>query len=84
MSERSKTDEAASHMWSTPDADQVLLDADCSPTKTCRNMVDVSFSALAEPGTDLAAAWRATLQSEGKVADGSSTLADLVFNSPAS
>lgn len=83
MSERSEPDEASA-MWSTPDADQVLLDADCSPTKTCKNMVDVSFSGLAEPGTDLAAAWRATLQSDGKVADGSSTLADLVFNSPAS
>jgi hypothetical protein len=83
MSARSETNEALA-MWSTPDADQVLLDADCSPTKTCRNMVGVSFNELAEPGTDLAAAWRATLQSEGKVADGSSTLADLVFDSPAS
>lgn len=83
MSAISEIDDASA-MWSTPDDDQVLLDADCSPTKTCRNMVDVSFDGLAEPGTDLTAAWRARLQSEGKIVAGSSTLADLVFDSPAS
>ena len=76
--------ESAQAMWSTPDADQVLLDADCSPTKSCRNMAGVSFNELAEPGTDLAAAWRETLQRDGKVVEGSSTLHDLVFNSPRS
>ena len=30
-------------IWSSPADDQVLLDADCSPTKTCRNMVGVTF-----------------------------------------
>ncbi len=69
----------ARDMWSTPDEDQVLLDADCSPTKTCRNMVDVSFDGLAEPGSDLTEAWRATLEREGKLTEGSGTVRDLVF-----
>ena len=66
-------------MWSTPDDDQVLLDADCSPTKSCKNMVGVSFDGLAEPGTDLTSAWRETLEREGKLTEGSGTVRDLVF-----
>lgn len=69
-------------MWSTPDDDQILLDADCSPTKTCRNMAGVSFDGFAEPGADLADAWRATLQREGKIQEGSGSLRDLVLGSP--
>ena len=71
--------DGAQTMWSTPDADQVLLDADCSPTKTCKNMVGISFDGFAEPGSDLSAAWRATLEREGKVMEGSGSLRDLVF-----
>lgn len=66
-------------MWSTPDEDQVLLDADCSPTKTCKNMVGISFEGFAEDGADLAAAWRATLEREGKVSSDSVSLGDLVL-----
>lgn len=66
-------------MWSTPADDQILLDADCSPTKTCRNMVGISFEGLAEGEADLASAWRATLEAEGKVASGAASLRDLVF-----
>jgi hypothetical protein len=76
--------ETVETMWSTPDEDQVLLDADCSPTKTCRNMVDVSFDGLAEPGSDLSAAWRATLEREGKLKEGSGSVHDLVFRGPGS
>jgi len=76
--EHSEIDDAQT-MWSQPDENQVLLDADCSPTKTCRNMVGVSFDGFAEPGTDVSAAWRATLERDGKVKQGSSSLHDLVF-----
>ena len=68
-------------MWSTPDDNQVLLDEDCSPTKTCRNMVGVSFDGLAAEGADVADSWRSTLQREGKLTAGSGSLADLVFGS---
>ncbi len=53
------------------------LDAECSPTKACRNMKDVTFDAFAEEGGDLATAWRNTLAREGKL--GSGSVADLVF-----
>lgn len=78
MDDYSETEDAPT-MWSTPDENQVLLDADCSPTKTCRNMVGVSFDGFAEAGSDLSTAWRTTLEREGKVREGSSSLHDLVF-----
>lgn len=56
------------------------LDAECSPTKACRNMKDITFDGFAEEGVDLATAWRNTLAREGKL--GSGTVADLVFGSP--
>ena len=71
-------------MWSTPVDDQVLLDADCSPTKTCKNMVGISFDGLAEPGTDLAEAWRAKLEREGKLAGNSGSLRELVLRTSGS
>ena len=68
-------------MWSTPDDDQVLMDADCSPSKTCRNMVGITFDGFSDDGTDLATAWRQTLERDGKVKDGSGSVHDLVFGS---
>ena len=64
-------------MWSTPGEDQLLYDEDCSPTKTCKNMVGVSFDGLAEEGADPAQAWKERLSREGKLAGGS--LRDLVL-----
>ena len=66
-------------MWSAPADDQMLLDADCSPTKTCRNMVGVTFDGFAETGGDLQSAWRATLERDGKLSEGGGTLRDLVL-----
>jgi hypothetical protein len=66
-------------MWSTPDDDKALLDADCSPTKTCRNMVGITFDGFAEEGGDLAAAWRTTLEAEGKLTSSGESLRDLVL-----
>lgn len=53
------------------------LDAECSPTKACRNMKDVTFDGFAEDGGDIRTAWRNTLAAEGKL--GNASLADLVF-----
>ena len=66
-------------MWSAPADDQALLDADCSPTKTCRNMVGISFDEFADSETDLPSAWRETLEREGKLASNGSSLRDLVL-----
>ncbi len=72
-------DQAPTAMWSTPAEDQVLIDADCSPTKTCKNMVGLSFDGFAEEGGDLAAAWRSQLAREGKLAAEGTSLRDLVL-----
>ena len=53
------------------------LDDECSPTKVCRNMKDVTFEGFAEEGDDLGTAWRNTLAREGKLSG--SSLADLVL-----
>ena len=53
------------------------LDAECGPTKACRNMKDVTFDGFAEDGVDMATAWRNKLQREGKLSG--SSLGDLVF-----
>jgi hypothetical protein len=60
----------------TPGAMQDL-DAECSPTKACRNMKDVTFDGFAEEGGDIRTAWRNTLEREGKLGTGS--VADLVL-----
>lgn len=57
------------------------LDDDCGPTKACRNMRDVSFDGMAEPGTDLREAWRERLASEGKLHGSEGTIRDLVLGS---
>lgn len=63
----------------TPGAMQDL-DAECSPTKACRNMKDITFDGFAEEGGDVRTAWRNTLAAEGKL--GSGSLADLVLGNP--
>ncbi len=78
MDQQPQLDETTT-MWSSPAQDQVLLDADCSPTKTCRNMVGVTFAGFADAGDDLQSAWRATLEREGKLAEGGASLRDLVL-----
>lgn len=49
----------------TPGAVQEL-DEECNPNKSCRNMKDITFDGFAEDGTDIASAWRNTLEREGK------------------
>ncbi len=78
MDQRPQLDETTS-MWSSPADDQVLLDADCSPTKTCRNMVGVTFDGFADQGMDLQSAWRETLKRDGKLSEDGASLRDLVL-----
>jgi hypothetical protein len=67
-------------IWAT-EGQRLDLDEDCSPTKACRNMKDVSFDGLAEPGTDLGDAWREKLAREGKLDQSGGSVRDLVFGS---
>jgi len=59
--------------------DHSELDEDCTPTKPCRNMRDVTFDGYAEPGADLGQAWRAKLAREGKLGGSGGSLRDLVL-----
>jgi hypothetical protein len=55
------------------------LDEACGPTKSCKNMKDVTFDGLAEPGSDLTAAWRDRLRREGKLSIAGGSIRDLVL-----
>jgi hypothetical protein len=63
-------------VWATDEAARSALD-DCGPQQSCRNMQHVTFDGMAEPGADLAAAWRERLAREGKL--GPRSLGDLVL-----
>jgi hypothetical protein len=55
------------------------LDEACGPTKSCKNMKDVTFDGLAEPGSDLGAAWREKLRREGKLSAEGGSIRNLVL-----
>lgn len=67
-----------SDVWNN--ADEANVDADCSPTKVCRNAREFSFDGIADEGQDLGTSWRQLLEREGKLStDGSSSVRDLVL-----
>lgn len=55
------------------------LDEAFGPTTSCKNMKDVTFDGMAEPGSDLGAAWREKLRREGKLSQSGGSLRDLVL-----
>ena len=63
-------------LWASHSDNLHELDTECSPTKTCRNMQDVTFDGYAEDGGDIRTAWRNTLEREGKL--GPATLGELI------
>lgn len=66
VSENDGSAEVLRAVWQgTPGAVQEL-DEECNPNKSCRNMKDITFDGFAEEGTDIASAWRNTLEREGK------------------
>jgi hypothetical protein len=66
-------------VWGADGGAAAELDDDCGPTKTCRNMKDVTFDGMAEPGTDLTGAWRDRLRREGKLSASGASIRDLVL-----
>jgi hypothetical protein len=71
--------EALRAVWAADGQRSEDLDEACGPTKSCRNMKDVSFDGMAEPGTDLTAAWRERLRREGKLRTSGGSIRDLVL-----
>ena len=72
------TREVLRSVWAMDDS-TVELDEDCGPTKSCRNMKHVTFDGLAEPGSDLGAAWRDKLAREGKLSTSGGSIRELVL-----
>ncbi|HSH11311.1 MAG TPA: hypothetical protein VLA10_05955 [Ilumatobacter sp.] len=66
-------------IWADNADGEIEIDEDCSPTKQCRNMRDITFEGFAEAGTDIATAWKTVLAREGKLAPGAETIRDLVL-----
>jgi hypothetical protein len=66
-------------VWAASGQRSEDLDEAAGPTKSCRNMKDVSFDGMAEPGTDLRAAWKEKLRREGKLRESGGSIRDLVL-----
>ncbi len=66
-------------VWAAQDQSGADLDEDCSPTKNCKNMRDITFDGYAEPGSDLTDAWRDKLAREGKLSTSGGSVRDLVL-----
>jgi hypothetical protein len=71
--------EALRAVWAADGQRADDLDEACGPTKSCRNMKDVTFDGMAEPGSDLTAAWRERLRREGKLSTSGGSIRDLVL-----
>ncbi len=71
-------------VWAAQDETGSDLDEDCSPTKNCKNMRDITFDGYAESGSDLTSAWRDKLAREGKLSTSGGSIRDLVLGPPES
>ena len=74
-----ETVEVLRAVWAADGQSGEDLDDACGPTKNCKNMKDVTFDGMAEPGTDLTEAWRDRLRREGKLSDSGGSIRDLVL-----
>lgn len=65
-------------------ANDAGIDADCSPTKVCRNAREFGFEGIAEGEEHLQTAWRKLLVNEGKFSTEAPSIRDLVLGDSAS
>lgn len=68
-------------IWDAEGSPAAELDEECSPNKACKNMQGISFDGFAEPGADIALAWREKLAREGKLNPSAGSIRDLVLGS---
>jgi hypothetical protein len=66
-------------IWSAQGTTSAEVDEDFGAKKVCRNMKDISFDGMAEPGSDLRDAWRERLEREGKLSTSGGSIRDLVL-----
>ncbi|MGI9002048.1 MAG: hypothetical protein ACR2GH_10295 [Pseudonocardia sp.] len=77
-------------IWTAQQQTAADIEAAPSSTKVCKNMKNIGFGGIAEGGADgdstagpvgdsLRSAWRDRLEREGKLADGATSVRDLVL-----
>jgi hypothetical protein len=66
-------------VWAVEGTSGAALEDDCGPTKSCKNMKEITFDGFAEPGSDLGQAWRSKLEREGKLSTTGHSIRDLVL-----
>lgn len=78
LDERHETDGVLRNVWAGDE--DVNADADCSPTKVCRNAREFSFDGIVEGDEDLGTSWRKLLEREGKLSPSDTpSIRDLVL-----
>jgi hypothetical protein len=82
-SERKAAVEVLRTVWSAEKPTGDALDEAFPPAKACKNMKDISFDGMAEPGSDLREAWRDRLEREGKLNKTGGSIRDLVLGTDA-
>jgi hypothetical protein len=81
---RDEADEAVEVLrgvWTATEQTSEDLDELFGPAKSCKNMQNVGFEALADATGDLRSAWRETLERDGKLSQASGSVRDLVLGS---
>jgi hypothetical protein len=81
-STRGEPDEAIEVLrgvWSASGQSSSELDELFGPAKSCKNMKNVGFEDFAGSDGDIRAAWRATLEREGKLSERQGSVRDLVL-----
>jgi hypothetical protein len=79
---RGEPDEAVDVLrgvWTASGHTSAELDELFGPAKSCKNMQNVGFEDFGGSGGDLRAAWRATLEREGKLSDRAGSIRDLML-----
>jgi len=68
-------------VWRGQGQDASDLAGDECGQKSCKKMADVGFDDFADGGTDLAAAWRARMEREGKLRPADGSIREIVLGS---
>jgi hypothetical protein len=74
--------EVLREVWSAKGQTAADLDEAFGVQKSCKRMQDVGFDDMATGDSDMRAAWRATLEREGKLDHSTGTVRDLVLGQP--
>ena len=82
VSEPDEAVEVLRGVWAASGQTSAELDELFGPAKSCKNMQNVGFDDSAGSGGDIKAAWRATLEREGKLSDRPGSIRDLVLGPP--